>query len=199
MKHDFNTLIFASGNAHKAEEVQAAFEGQVSIALPKDLGYAFDVAETGMTLQENAILKAEEAWQLTGKPSFADDTGLFCEALNGLPGVHTARFAAIQGYSGSNNELLLDRLSHNEQRDAFFESVFCLRWEQGRVCFQGVLPGTIALEQAGNGGFGYDPVFIPQGFSKTLAELPLRVKLLISHRSQALRSMQAWIAAFQSL
>lgn len=194
-KSNFDTLIFASANQHKAHEIQAAFRGQSEIVLPADLGYLFEVDETGSTLMENATLKAEAAWQLTGKPSFADDTGLFCDALDGAPGVHTARFATLNRFEGSNLELLVEMLKNTVLRAARFESVFCMRWAEGTAYFQGVLHGHIATDQAGSGGFGYDPVFIPQGFRKTLAELPLQVKLLISHRSQALHAMQEWILA----
>jgi XTP/dITP diphosphohydrolase len=191
----FHTLIFASANQHKALEIRSAFRGSSQIMLPADLGFLFEVEETGNTLLENAVLKAEAAWQLTGKPSFADDTGLFCDALEGAPGVHTARFAFMQGYQGSNIELLLEKLSTAELRDARFESVFCLRWAEGTAIFHGVLHGQISPNPKGTGGFGYDPVFVPQGFQKTLAELPREVKLLISHRSQALHAMHDWIEA----
>lgn len=195
---NFDTLIFASANQHKAQEIRGAFHGLSQIVLPADLGFMFEVAETGSTLKENATLKAEAAWQLTGMPSFADDTGLFCDALDGAPGVHTARFADMQGFTGSNNELLLQKLQSDQVRNARFESVFCLRWAAGVAYFHGVLHGQISQSPAGVGGFGYDPVFIPQGFQKTLAELPGKLKLLISHRSQALHAMEAWISAKQS-
>lgn len=194
---NFDTLIFASANQHKAHEIRGAFKGTALIMLPEDLGFPFEVDETGSTLAENATLKAEAAWKLTGRPSFADDTGLFCDALDGAPGVHTARFANMQGFTGSNNELLLQKLHTGRVRNAHFESVFCLRWEEGTAYFHGVLHGQISQIPSGLGGFGYDPVFIPQGFQKTLAELPAKVKLLISHRSQALHAMEAWISAKQ--
>jgi len=197
-QQDLNTLIFASANSHKAQEIQAAFVGNARIMLPTELGYHFEVEETGTTLKENAALKAEAASVLTGMPAFADDTGLFCDALNGAPGVHTARFAAMNAYEGSNNELLLERLKGQETRSARFISVFCLRLKHETLYFKGVLEGRISELVAGSGGFGYDPVFIPQGFSQTLAELPIEVKIAISHRSQALLAMQRWIKAYQS-
>ncbi|MEY3984224.1 MAG: Non-canonical purine pyrophosphatase [Bacteroidota bacterium] len=195
----FNTLVFATGNKHKADEIRMAFQSAESIRIPEDLGHVFHVEETGNSLKENAALKAEAAWQLTGLPSFADDTGLFCEALEGAPGIHAARFAKFAHYQGSNNELLLHRLKDVQERSARFESVFCLRWKEGKVYFTGVLEGQIADQPNGNGGFGYDPVFIPQGFQQTLAALPGHVKLAISHRTQALRAMQAWIQAVLSV
>lgn len=197
-KETLKKLVFASANKHKAEEIQAAFQGAVHICLPSDLGHEFRVDETGQTLKENAALKAEAAWHLTGLPSFADDTGLFCDALDGAPGVHTARFAEMAHYLGSNNDLLLNRLKDEEVRSARFESVFCFRWDAGMAFFTGILEGSIAKTTEGAGGFGYDPVFIPQGFHQTLAALPIHVKLGISHRTQALRAMQAWMEAIQS-
>jgi XTP/dITP diphosphohydrolase len=198
-KETLKQLVFASANKHKAEEIRAALQDTVNICMPSDLGHEFQVEETGQSLKENAALKAEAAWQLTGLPSFADDTGLFCDALDGAPGIHTARFAEMAHYLGSNNDLLLNRLNGIEQRSARFESVFCLRWDEGMVFFTGILEGHIASAADGGGGFGYDPVFIPQGFHQTLAALPAHVKLGISHRTQALRAMQAWIEAIQSL
>jgi XTP/dITP diphosphohydrolase len=102
-------------------------------------------------------------------------------------------------YQGSNNELLLQRLKDAQERTARFESVFCFRWKHGKVFFTGILEGKIAAQADGSGGFGYDPVFIPQGFQQTLAALPGNVKLAISHRTQALRAMQAWMHAVQSV
>ena len=198
-RETFKKLVFASANKHKAEEIQSALKGAAHIYLPSDLGHEFSVEETGQSLRENAALKAEAAWNLTGLPSFADDTGLFCDALDGAPGVHAARFAAMAHYPGSNNDLLLKRLKDVQVRSARFESVFCFRWDEGMVFFTGILEGRIAGVADGVGGFGYDPVFIPQGFQQTLAALPMHVKLGISHRTQALRAMQAWMEAIQSL
>lgn len=195
----FQPLVFASANRHKAEEIRLAFHHAADIRLPEDLGHVFHVEETGNSLRENAALKAEAAWQLTGLPSFADDTGLFCDGLAGAPGIHTARFSEMALYQGSNNELLLHRLKDVQERTARFESVFCFRWKHGKVFFTGILEGKIAAQADGSGGFGYDPVFIPQGFQQTLAALPGNVKLAISHRTQALRAMQAWMHAVQSV
>lgn len=186
-------LIFATGNAHKVKEVAAVLGSDYEISTPGKHGYAFDPEETAATLEGNAYIKASEAHRLCGVPAFADDTGLFCEALDGLPGVHAARFGALYGPPGDNTELLLTKLQGSASRAAHFRSVFCLVGFGEPLYFEGILRGSIATEQSGAGGFGYDPVFIPQGFDRSLAAMPPAFKYTLSHRTRALESMLAWL------
>lgn len=186
-------IVFATGNAHKVEEVAAVLGSGYSITTPGARGYAFDPEESADSLEGNALIKAMEAHRLTGEPAFADDTGLFCEALNGLPGIHAARYGALYGPPDNNTELLLARLEGAATRAAFFRSVFCLVGFGDPLYFEGILRGSIALDKSGEGGFGYDPVFIPQGFVQSLASMPPQFKHRLSHRTRALESMQAWL------
>ena len=186
-------LVFATGNAHKVGEVAAVLGTGYTITTPGAMGYGFDPVENADSLEGNALIKATEAYRLCGAPAFADDTGLFCEGLNGLPGVHAARFGAIYGPPADNTELLLSRLEGAGSRAAYFRSVFCLVGLGEPLYFEGILRGSIAAEKAGQGGFGYDPVFIPQGFRQSLASMPPSFKYRLSHRTRALESMLAWL------
>lgn len=186
-------LVFATGNAHKVKEVAAVLGDGYHIITPGEKGFAFDPDENADSLEGNALIKAMEAYRLCGMPAFADDTGLFCEGLDGLPGVHAARFGALHGPPNGNTELLLARLHGSDRRTAVFRSVFCLVGFGDPLYFEGVLRGSIAESVSGEGGFGYDPVFIPQGFDRSLAAMPPDWKHRISHRTRALESMLAWL------
>jgi XTP/dITP diphosphohydrolase len=190
-------LVFATGNAHKVAEIAAVLGPGYSIATPGESGLEFDPEENADSLEGNALIKANEAFRLCGAPAFADDTGLFCEGLNGLPGVHAARFGALYGPPSGNTELLLAKLEAAASRAAYFRSVFCLVGFGEPLFFEGVLRGSIAARAAGQGGFGYDPVFIPQGFDRSLAEMPASFKYKLSHRTRALESMLAWLEVHQ--
>ena len=186
-------LIFATGNAHKVKEVAAVLGADYAISTPGEHGHAFDPDETAGTLEGNALIKALQAHHLCGEPAFADDTGLFCDALNGLPGVHAARFGVMYGPPSGNMDLLLSKMQGAGSRAAHFRSVFCLVGFGEPLFFEGVLRGSIAAEATGLGGFGYDPVFIPQGFDSSLAAMPAAFKYKLSHRTRALESMLAWL------
>jgi len=186
-------LVFATGNAHKVKEVAAVLGADYAISTPGEHGHTFDPEETAGTLEGNAYIKALEAHRLCGIPAFADDTGLFCDGLDGLPGVHAARFGALYGPPGDNTDLLLAKLQGSANRTAHFRSVFCLVGFGEPLFFEGILRGSIAAGPSGEGGFGYDPVFVPQGFNRSLAAMPAQFKYKLSHRTRALESMLAWL------
>ena len=202
-------LVFASNNAHKLEEVRAILGGGAEVLSLRDVAFEQEIDETGETLEENSLLKAQTVWKYLFADTyvseermidgvFADDTGLEIHALGGKPGVHTARWAAIEGFgtqeasytSGNNRKLALKSLAGQTDRDAQFRTV--VTYIQANGCMQqveGVVKGTIAMEEKGEGGFGYDPIFVPEGYDKTFAELPAEVKNGISHRARAMKAL----------
>ena len=192
-------IIFATGNAHKAIEAQKALGDTFTLIMPKELGLTEEIPENGDTLQANAIEKAEYLWKKFGKNCFADDTGLEVDALGGAPGVYSARYAGPEKGSEANMDKLLSELQAAEQtggeisRAARFRTVVALILDGELHLFNGVLEGRIAKERSGSQGFGYDPVFIPDGYSKTLAEISLEEKNAISHRGKAMRALAQFL------
>lgn len=192
-------IIFATGNQHKVIEAQKALGDSFALIMPKELGLTEDIPENGDTLQANAIEKAEYLWKKFGKSCFADDTGLEVDALGGAPGVYTARYAGPDKGSDANMEKLLTELSAVEAKEgkisraARFRTVVALIIDGKHEIFNGVLEGEIATSRSGSEGFGYDPVFIPQGYNKTLAEISLDEKNAISHRGKAMRALAEYL------
>lgn len=197
-------LLFATANKNKLREAAEILGDMVQVISPSELNINADVEETGETLQDNSILKARTLYDLSGLDCFADDTGLEVEVLNGAPGVLTARYAAcfpggaLPHDSEANMNRLLEELSKYstpESRRARFRTVITLIYEGRQYCFEGIVSGTIAREKAGNGGFGYDPIFIPDGFGgRTMAEISEDEKNAISHRGRALRAMAEFLS-----
>lgn len=197
-------LLFATANKNKLREAAEILGDMVQVISPSELNINADVEETGETLQDNSILKARTLYDLSGLDCFADDTGLEVEVLNGAPGVMTARYAAcfpggaLPHDSEANMNRLLEELSEYsspESRRARFRTVITLIYEGRQYCFEGIVSGTIAQEKAGNGGFGYDPIFIPDGFGgRTMAEISEDEKNAISHRGRALRAMAEFLS-----
>lgn len=197
-------LLFATANKNKLREAAEILGDMVQVISPSELNINADVEETGETLQDNSILKARTLYDLSGLDCFADDTGLEVEVLNGAPGVLTARYAAcfpggaLPHDSEANMNRLLEELSEYstpESRRARFRTVITLIYEGRQYCFEGIVSGTIAQGKAGNGGFGYDPIFIPDGFGgRTMAEISEDEKNAISHRSRALRAMAEFLS-----
>lgn len=197
-------LLFATANKNKLREAAEILGDMVQVISPSDLNINADVEETGETLQDNSILKARTLYDLSGLDCFADDTGLEVEVLNGAPGVMTARYAAcfpggaLPHDSEANMNRLLEELSEYstpESRRARFRTVITLIYEGRQYCFEGIVSGTIAQGKAGNGGFGYDPIFIPDGFGgRTMAEISEDEKNAISHRGRALRAMAEFLS-----
>ena len=186
-------LVIATRNAHKLEEIRAIFNFQgLEILSAFDFPQIPDVVEDGDTLEANAIKKAVEIAKATGCWAMADDSGLEVTALGGAPGVYSARYAGEHCSYSDNNEKLLHELAGKPDRSAQFRTVIALSSPEGSVqTLEGSCPGTIIKEPRGENGFGYDPLFVPEGYTKTFAELPAEIKNRISHRAQALSKAQA--------
>lgn len=187
-------LIFATANKHKLSEAQAILGNGFSLVVPSELGLTGDIPETAETLKENAIMKAKFLWDKFGRPCFADDTGLEVDFLNGRPGVYSARYAGIEADPVKNMQKLLKELDGANCRKARFVTVVALILNETRIIlFEGVLEGSILEASSGYGGFGYDPLFMPEGYSKTLAELSAEEKNRISHRGIAMRKLSDFL------
>jgi XTP/dITP diphosphohydrolase len=178
-------LIFATNNQHKVEEIQAAIGNQLEVISLKQAGIDIDIPEPHDTLEANASEKSRTIHQLTGQHCFSEDTGLEVEALNGEPGVKSARYAGEDKAFDKNVEKLLSKLGKLENRKARFRTVISLIWEGKEWLFEGICEGNITREPAGTGGFGYDPVFIPTGGDRTFAQMSMAEKNALSHRKKA--------------
>ena len=191
-------LVFASNNQHKLEEVRQVLPSNIVVISLNEIGFSQDIDETGMTLEENSALKAREVWEWLVNRSllnevdgvFADDTGLEIFALGGLPGVRTARWAGEDACDVNNRQKALHELAGIEKREARFRTVVTLIKGGEMKQVEGVVNGKIAQEEEGEGGFGYDPVFIPEGYDKTFASLSAEVKNSISHRGKAMAALK---------
>lgn len=189
------TLVFASNNAHKLSEVRAILDGLFEIKSLKEIGCDADIPETGLTFRENALQKAQYVKEHFGYDCFADDSGLQVEALGGEPGVYSARYAVINGQSidegkdEANMNVLLGKLAGIANRTACFRTSIALVLDGEIHYFDGTVSGYIIDEKRGNGGFGYDPIFVPEGYDKTFAELGNDVKNGISHRARAVSKL----------
>lgn len=187
------TLIFASNNKHKLEEIRNLLEGIVKIKSLKEIGLEGDIPETADTLEGNATQKAEWVYSRTGMDCFADDTGLEVEALNREPGVYSARYAGENCSFADNVNKLLKALEGHSNRNARFRTAICLIENGEKKYFEGIVNGTITTFEAGNEGFGYDPIFLPEGHNKTFAEMPLDIKNKISHRGRAIQKLVEYL------
>lgn len=182
-------IVFATNNAHKLSEVREVLKGQYEIVSLMDLGCTDDIPETANTLEGNALLKAQYIHKKFGIDCFADDTGLEVAALNGEPGVYSARYAGADNNAAANMRKLLAQLDNVVDRSACFRTVIALIQEGEIHYFEGRVDGNIAHTPEGNEGFGYDPVFVPQGFSKSFACLGSVEKNKISHRARAVNKL----------
>lgn len=182
-------IIFATNNAHKLAEVQAVLGEGFRLLTPRECGITEDIPETQPTLEGNASQKAHYLFDRTGRNCFADDTGLEVYALGGAPGVHSARYATDGHDFDANNRLLLKNLEGITDRRARFRTVISLILDGCEHQFEGIVEGRIAEQAAGVEGFGYDPLFIPDGFSKTFAEMTAEEKNAVSHRGRAVRRL----------
>ncbi len=182
-------LIFASGNRHKAEEIEAALPDGFRIIIMKEAGITEDIPEPFDTLEENSKHKADFLYQRLQQDCFAEDTGLEVEALNGEPGVKSARYAGDGRDFDANIDKLLNNLQGNANRRARFRTVFSLIRNGKLFQFEGICNGTILENRAGTGGFGYDPVFLPDGSDKAFAEMTMEEKNSYSHRKKGLDLM----------
>ena len=183
-------LVFATNNAHKLEEVAAILGDQVELLSLNDIGCQADIPETAETLEGNALLKSSYIYKNYHLDCFADDTGLEVEALNGAPGVYSARYAGGEGHDAQANMLkLLHELDGKENRKAQFRTAISLILDGKEYLFEGVIKGEIFKEKRGDSGFGYDPVFMPEGYDRTFAELGNDIKNQISHRALAVQKL----------
>jgi XTP/dITP diphosphohydrolase len=188
-------LVFATGNPGKIREAQEILGDGIQIVTAASLGVTEDIPETGSTLKENSLQKAQYIYERTGMDCFADDSGLEVDLLDGAPGVETARYAGPSKEPAKNIAKLLDEMAlrGGEPRSARFRTCVTLILGGEPHFFDGVMEGRIGHEKAGSGGFGYDPIFIPEGFAQTNAELGEEVKNAISHRGKALRKMAQFL------
>ena len=182
-------LVFASNNKNKILEIQSILPETIKILSLEDIGCLEDIPETADTIEGNAILKANYVTQKYGYDCFADDTGLEVAALNGEPGVYSARYAGEQRNSDDNMDKVLNALSGKNNRNAQFKTVIALNVKGKQELFTGIAKGEITLEKTGNKGFGYDPIFQPLGYKETFAELSLEIKNEISHRGKATQQL----------
>lgn len=194
------TLVFASNNAHKLEEIRAILGNKFDVKSLKDIGCNVDIPETGTTFRENALQKARYVKEHFGFDCFADDSGLQVEALGGEPGVYSARYAVKNGRQvtagnkdDANMDVLLEKLAGDENRKACFRTCIALIYEGETHFFDGVVEGHIITEKRGDGGFGYDPLFVPDGYEKTFAEMGNEVKNNISHRARAVAQLAEFL------
>jgi XTP/dITP diphosphohydrolase len=174
-------LVFATNNAHKLQEVSAKIGGQIKLLSLDDIGCFDDIAETGTTFSENKL------------DCFGDDSGLEIDALNGEPGVYSARYAGEHGNHAANIDKVLTRLQNVTNRKARFRTVISLIWNGAEYFFDGTVEGIIRHERSGTGGFGYDPIFQPDGYDVTFAEMSLNEKNMISHRATAMEKLVAFL------
>jgi XTP/dITP diphosphohydrolase len=186
--------VFATNNKHKLEEVRQILGSRVEVLSLNDIGCDVDIPETGKTLEENALMKARFVWEKYHLNVFADDTGLEVDALNGAPGIYSARYASLENVgsntpashdSEANMTRLLRELGENNNRRARFRTVFALIINNEQHLFEGIVNGEITHQRSGVEGFGYDPIFRPDGYDKTFAELGSEIKNKISHRARA--------------
>ena len=182
-------LVFASNNKNKIKEIQALVPPTIQIVSLEDIGCFEDIPETADTIEGNAILKANYVTEKFGLNCFADDSGLEVDALNGEPGVFSARYAGEPKNDDNNTTKLLSNLKDNSNRKANFKTVICLNLNGKQQLFTGIINGTITEKKIGTNGFGYDPIFIAEGHSKTFAELTMEEKSKISHRGLAVRQL----------
>ena len=178
-------IIFATNNQNKADEIRAVLPPGFSIETLKNAGIDIDIPEPYDTLQDNAAIKAETIFQMTNRNCFSEDTGLEVYSLNNEPGVHSARYAGENRSFDQNIAKLLIKLSGEKDRKARFRTVICLILDGKKYFFEGVCEGTIIPEKKGNNGFGYDPVFMPDGTDRTFGEMSMEEKNRFSHRKKA--------------
>lgn len=195
-------LLFASSNKNKIKEIQAILPSHITLLGLGDINFTQEIEETANTIEGNAQLKAEHIWNYVKKAPvsqnidavFADDSGLEVDTLNGAPGVYSARYAGEPKNDDANNKKLLTELKNQTKRHAQFKTVIHFINTKEQKQFEGIIRGTIAYEPRGKNGFGYDPLFIPQGLRSTFAELDLETKNSMSHRAIAVKKLVEYIS-----
>ena len=187
-------IIFASNNKNKVQEIQNQVPTSIQIVTLEEIGCTEDIAETGTTLEENAIIKANYVTEKYGLPCFADDTGLEIDALNGEPGVYSARYAGEDKNADKNMDLVLQKLDTLTNRKAQFKTVIALNINNEQHLFTGVVEGDMRNEKTGTNGFGYDPIFEPENLGKTFAEMTIDEKNKLSHRGRAVEKLVEFLS-----
>ena len=186
-------IVFATNNAHKLREVQQTVGDKFEIVSLRECGVVEDIPENEPTLEGNALAKARYIYSRTGLSCFADDTGLEVDALGGEPGVRSARYATDGHDDEANKRLLLERMDGKENRGAQFRTAMALILDGEEYLFEGVVRGEILTQECGDGGFGYDPLFAPEGRSESFAEMSAEEKNAISHRGRAVRKLAEFL------
>ena len=186
-------LVFATNNKHKLQEVRDILGDRVEVLSLSDINCYDDIPETGTTLQENALIKARWISEKYNCNCFADDTGLEVDALGGAPGVYSARYAGEECDSQANMQKLLHNLTGENNRDAQFRTVIALIIDKEETLFDGVVKGRISCEKMGEAGFGYDPIFIPEGYDVSFAQMGSEEKNRISHRYRATEKLSKYL------
>lgn len=182
-------LVFATNNRHKLDEVSAKLNGAIQLLTLNDIGCYDDIEETGTTFKANASIKSHHVYAEYKLNCFGDDSGLEIDALNGEPGVYSARYAGAHGNHAANISKVLDNLKGETNRKARFRTVISLIWNGEEHFFEGTVEGSIRQELSGSGGFGYDPIFEPAGYNITFAEMSMEEKNAISHRAKAMEQL----------
>jgi XTP/dITP diphosphohydrolase len=193
------TLIFATNNEHKVSEIQSLLPKDINVITLQQAGINIDIPEPYDTLQENANTKAKTIFEITKQNCFSEDTGLEMDALNGAPGVHSARYAGTDRNFNANIEKVLANLKNNENRKAQFRTVICLIWNEKEYYFEGICRGQIAEQNSGTAGFGYDPIFIPEGATKSFAEMTMDEKNTYSHRQKAVTQLFSFLQSINKV
>ena len=186
-------LVFATNNKHKLEEMRAILGGKVELMSLADIGCEDDIPETAETLEGNALIKARHIYGKYSLACFADDTGLEVDALGGAPGVYSARYAGENNDSEANMQKLLENLTGKSDRRAQFRTVIALIIDGEEKLFDGIVRGVISTERRGEEGFGYDPLFVPDGYETSFAQMPAEQKNAISHRSRAASALNDYL------
>jgi len=195
--NDSMTLVFASNNEHKIREINNLLGNSFTLLSLSDINIREDIPEEEPLIEGNALSKARFVYNSTGMDVFADDTGLEIAALNGLPGVHSARFAGENKDSSANIEKVLLMLGRTENREARFRTVIALILEKREYLFEGIVNGTIISERKGTEGFGYDPIFVPEGKKCTFAEMEITEKNIVSHRARAFEKLKEFLIQYR--
>ena len=190
------TLVFASNNEHKIKEIKSLLGNSFTLLSLHDINIKEDIPEEEPQIEGNALAKARYVFNVSGLDVFADDTGLEIAELNGLPGVHSARFAGENKDSSANIEKVLSLLGNSKNRKARFRTVIALILEKKEYLFEGIVNGTIIKEKRGIEGFGYDPIFLPDGKTRTFAEMELSEKNTISHRALAFEKLKKFLVNY---
>lgn len=187
-------IVFASNNKNKINEISQQLPKTIEVVSLADIGCTEDIPETGQTIESNASIKANYVTEKYGLPCFADDTGLEVEALDGEPGVFSARYAGEDKNDNKNMALVLAKLDQESNRKARFKTVIALNINNEKHLFTGIVNGNITQEKIGTNGFGYDPIFVPEGFAETFAQMTIEQKNEISHRGKAVEQLVKYLS-----